>query len=60
MRKNKITKGENLLYKTAVVSLFFTIVLKVFCGAGISNMKIDIEEIKMTVKIKISPHKQRR
>lgn len=50
MKKNRLTKGEIALYRLGAICLFFTIVIKVFCGASISNMKIDIEEFSYKIE----------
>ena len=42
-RKAKLTKGEKLIYSLGVLCLVAIFVVKVFCGASISNMQMDIE-----------------
>lgn len=39
----KITAGEKLLYFSAILALGFSFLLKIFCGANISNLKMEIE-----------------
>lgn len=48
-RKIKFTRGERLLYFYSVSALIFTIMLKIFCGASISEMKMSIEEINYNI-----------
>ncbi len=48
-RKIKITKGEKLLYFYGICALVFTITLKIFCGAAIGEMKMNIEEINYNI-----------
>ena len=48
-KKNKVTKGEKMLYFYATIALFLTLSLKIFCGASISEMKMNIEEIKYNI-----------
>ena len=45
-KKNTITKGEKLLYATAIFSFVMILSLKIFCGASIGEMKMGIEETK--------------
>lgn len=48
-KKNKVTKGEKMLYFYATIALFLTLSLKIFCGASISEMKMNIEEMKYNI-----------
>ena len=48
-KKNKVTKGEKMLYFYATIALFLTLSLIIFCGASISEMKMNIEEIKYNI-----------
>ncbi len=55
MRKNtkkivRLTKGEKSLYSLGILCLGLTLAIKVFCGAAISNMKIDIETISYKIE----------
>lgn len=55
MRKNtkkivRLTKGEKMLYLLGTFSLVFTIVVRVFCSASISNLKMDIEEVAYKIE----------
>lgn len=54
MKKNtkrivRFTKGEKLLYTMGAFCLLFTIILRVFCSASISNLKMDIEKISYKI-----------
>lgn len=48
-KKNKVTKGEVLLYTIAIFSFIFALGLKIFCGALIGEMKMSIEETKYKI-----------
>ena len=41
----KVTTGEKILYFSAILALGFCLLLKIFCGANISNLKMDIETV---------------
>ena len=41
--KAHITKGEKKLYSLAICAFVFTMVLKIFCGAGIGHLNMSIE-----------------
>ena len=45
----RLTKGERMLYTLGILCFVFTVVIKVFSSASISNLKMDIE--KMSYKI---------
>lgn len=54
MRKNtrkivRFTRGEKMLYTLGAFCLLFTIVIRVFCSASISNLKMDIEKISYKI-----------
>ena len=49
MKKNKITKGEKLLYISGLFCFVCAVMLKVFFGAGIGNFKMSNEEIKSQI-----------
>lgn len=52
MKKRKLakfTQGEKLLYYFTAFSLLAIFLIKIFCGAGVSNLKMSIE--KMQYKI---------
>lgn len=48
--KVRITKGEKLLYVTAALCLVFTLVLKVFCGAGVSHLSMSVEKMNYDIR----------
>ncbi|MBR3898025.1 MAG: hypothetical protein IKJ43_01950 [Bacilli bacterium] len=48
-KNKKITKGEILLYTVATFSFITMISLKIFCGASIGEMKMNIEEMKYKI-----------
>ena len=48
-KRQKITKGEILLYTMALLSFIMMMSLKIFCGASIGEMKMNIEEIKFNI-----------
>ncbi len=48
--KSKITKGERMLYFYATLAFFLMLGLKIFCGASIGEMKMNIEEIKYNIE----------
>lgn len=48
-KKAKITKGERMLYIVLIFACVFSLGIKTFCGASISEMKINIEEIKYKI-----------
>ena len=48
-KKARITKGERLLYFYATLAFFLMLSLKIFCGASIGEMKMNIEEIKYNI-----------
>ena len=47
--KAKITTGERVLYFYATLAFFLMLGLKIFCGASIGEMKMNIEEIKYNI-----------
>lgn len=44
-RRVKITKGERLLYMSAVLCLGMTMILKIFCTAGLSHLSMEVERL---------------
>lgn len=48
--KAKITKGEKKLYSLAIIAFVFTMVLKIFCGAGIGHLNMSIEQTKFKIE----------
>jgi cell division protein FtsL len=47
--KAKITKGEKLLYFMGISCLALTIILKVFCGAGVSHLSMSVEKMNYDI-----------
>lgn len=48
-KKIRITKGERLLYLAAIFCMSLTLVLKIFCGAGLSHLNMSIEKINYDI-----------
>lgn len=46
VKKGGVTKGERILYMMIVFAFVFSLGIKTFCGASISEMKMSIEETK--------------
>lgn len=46
----KLTRGEKMLYMVGAFCLLFTIVIRVFSSASISNLKIDIEKVSYKIE----------
>lgn len=51
MRKKGLTKGEKVLYISAVFCICFTFVLKIFCGAGIGHLSMSVEKLKYNITV---------
>lgn len=49
VRKMKITKGEKMLYLTATFCLVLTMVLKIFCGASVGHLSMNVEKLKYDI-----------
>lgn len=49
IKRVTITKGEKLLYTSALFALCFTFLLKIFCSASIGNLNIMVEKLKYEV-----------
>ena len=49
-RTMKITKGEKLLYMSAIFCFAMTMVLKVFCGAGVSHLSMSVEKMRYEIE----------
>ena len=49
VRKVRITKGERLLYGTAVLCFAMTILLKIFCGAGTQHLSMSVEKVRYEI-----------
>ena len=50
-RKSKFTKGEKFIYSFGVMSLVAIFITKVFFGASISNLKMNIEKINYKIEL---------
>lgn len=48
--KAKITKGEKKLYTMAMIAFVLTMILKIFCGAGIGHLNMSIEQTKFKIE----------
>lgn len=46
----RLTNGEKMLYTLGIICIIFTIVIKVFSSASISNLKMDIEKISYKIE----------
>lgn len=46
----RLTSGERMLYKLGFLCFVFTIVIRVFSSASISNLKMDIEKINYKIE----------
>ena len=51
MRKKGLTRGEKILYTGAVLCICFTFVLKIFCGAGIGHLSMNVEQLKYDIDV---------
>lgn len=49
VKKSRISKGEKMMYFLVVFACIFSLGIKTFCGASISEMKISIEETKYKI-----------
>ena len=47
--KAKVTRGERLMYFVIIFAVVFSLGIKTFCGASISEMKMSIEEVKYNI-----------
>ena len=47
--KAKVTRGERMMYFVIIFAVVFSLGIKTFCGASISEMKMSIEEIKYNI-----------
>ncbi|MDD3453832.1 MAG: hypothetical protein PHN42_06140 [Bacilli bacterium] len=48
-KKRKLTKGEKLLYTMASLCLIFTMILKIFCKAGVGHLSMSVEQLKYDI-----------
>ena len=46
----RLTSGERMLYTLGFLCFVFTIVIRVFSSASISNLKMDIEKINYKIE----------
>lgn len=51
MKKNRISKGEKLLYIAGTFCLVATIVVKIFFGASVGNYQMSNEKIRYQISI---------
>ncbi len=49
-KKGTITKGEKLLYIYGVFAFIIMLSVKIFCGAKVGELKMNIEEIKYNIE----------
>ena len=49
VRKSRVTKGEKMMYFMIIFAVVFSLGIKTFCGASISEMKMSIEEVKYNI-----------
>lgn len=49
MKKNKLSKGEKLLYLSGVICFACVIVIKIFFGASIGNYKMSNEKLRYQI-----------
>ena len=49
VRKVRFTKGEKMLYITAFLCLISTMVLKIFCGASVGHLSMNVEKLKYDI-----------
>lgn len=48
-RQIRFTKGEQLVYVSAIFACIATFILQVFCSASIGNLNMNIEEIRYNI-----------
>lgn len=49
-RKNRVTKGEKLLYSLSFLCLIGIAVTQIFIGAGITNLSMNVEQAKYDIE----------
>lgn len=49
VRTIRFTKGERLVYLSAVIATVMTFVLQVFCSANVGNLNMNIESIRYEI-----------
>ena len=50
-RKLRITKGEKLLYMCAIFCFAMTMILKIFCGAGVNHLSMNVEKMQYEIEV---------
>lgn len=48
-KQSRVTKGERMLYGSAMFAAFLTVVLQIFCGTNIGNLKMEVEKAKYEI-----------
>ena len=48
-KKLKITRGEKLLYSMAFFAFLGTLLIKVFCGASVGHLNMNVEVLKYNI-----------
>lgn len=48
-RRVKMTKGERMIYVLGSMCLVGVLIVKIFCGASISNLQLNIEKINYEI-----------
>lgn len=46
MKKNKLTKGEKMLYSMAFIGFVFTLALQIFATALVGNLNMKVEALR--------------
>jgi cell division protein FtsL len=49
-KKSKVTKGEIFLYLLIIFCLVSTYGIKIFCGASVSNLSMNVEKIRYEIE----------
>ena len=49
VRTIRFTKGERLVYLSAIVATVMTFVLQVFCSANVGNLNMSIENVRYQI-----------
>lgn len=49
VRTIRFTKGERLVYLSAIIAIVMTFVLQVFCSANVGNLNMNIESIRYEI-----------
>ena len=49
-RTMRITKGEKFLYMSAILCFAMTMILKIFCGAGVSHLSMSVEKMRYEIE----------